>query len=399
MNEYQPNWHNKKTRTRLTKILSFAEDYFCWNDSTRRLHSDKVKIHFGQYQHKLSKYFTDNLLYKTDIYVPSAQSLEYQFSWNNLLYFMNKSGLISDKEVKEIGIDSLHKKDERGPISLCLSHPNEHKAKTFFDSWSLNTHHSELLFQNAEYEVDEFTLRRTHKFQSKSTAARAIFWKGWYDYDVEACSYTLIHQHLVNKVLPWWGKSNYTYDTIKQVYTNKKHVRQMLMNELQIDEDLVKVLLSSILFSANLVNHSKTGFHKKLTKSGYSAKEVIAKALSLEFIQNLIEELRHAWHKMFIYWNNTNNKSCRKMFRDELIDKSTGEITFKRFNPARMRSRIYFELERQVSNIFDEYMDTKICHLMHDGFFTPHQIDKSGLVKLILNKTGFQVNISEKEIR
>ena len=398
MNEFEPNWHSKTTRNRLRNIMYFAEDYFCWNDSTRRAHAHVLKKGFGQPQHALSKYFKENILFKTDNYLPKVQSYEYQFSWLNLMYYMNKSGLVTDEEVKLAGIENLHKRESGKPVSLCLSvFQNELKAKTFFDAWSLDTNWPELKFQNAEYVIDEFTLRRGHSFQNKSRQARALFWDGWYDYDVEACSYTLIHQHLINTVVPWWGKTNMTYTAIEQVYKNKKEVRSKLMAAHGLTEDVVKMLLSTILFNAKLVNHSKTGFYKALVKADLPASEIIEDLKSDKFIIQLIEELRDCWHKLFVYWNRTNGKSCRKIFRQEFISKETGEIKSK-FNPARMRSRIYFELERQVSNCFDEFMTGKIYHLMHDGFFTPHQIDKSGLVKLIKDRTGFKVNISEDEL-
>lgn len=103
-------------------------------------------------------------------------------------------------------------------------------------------------------------------------------------------------------------------------------------------------------------------------------------------------------------WVEVNNKDPKQIFRTQMeYDTETGEVTkFSRYRSTKFRSRIYFELERQVIDVIRKFMSGKICHLMHDGFFTPQQIDMEKLrnqIELeshIKEDIKFNVKISSK---
>ena len=132
-------------------------------------------------------------------------------------------------------------------------------------------------------------------------------------------------------------------------------------------------------------------------------------AAALLKAQQAIESVKKDATNSFHRYNYTSAEemigACRKALHDHGlvatraswgIDKETGEITKSRFNAARFRSRIYFELERKVIDACVEFNSGKICHLMHDGFFMKERVDLNSLIPFIFERTGFKVKISEK---
>lgn len=395
---YTPNLQDWRVRARLNRILSFSENFFVWNGCEARLHKNKKKIHFGQQQHNLTKYLESMLLTKVDTYVAKEKAYKYRFSWNNMLCMLLDSGILKQDELVECNVPQYIEYENFKPMNFA-QYKAEHEAKTFIDFYSLTRNFSHLLFENAEYEVDEFTTRLTHPFQNKTKEARRKFWAGWYDYDIESCAYALIYQHYRNTVEPWWGKRKIKLVAFPQVSENKHAVRAMLVEKLDIDLDCAKTLLASLLFEPRITIHNSSKLYKMLLKKGYEPRIVLRQAMNDPFIQQLISELKSIWPKMMTYWNNSNDKIGRREFKEEYIDKSTGEIITKRFKKSRFRARIYFELERAVLDVIRDNMKGALCHLIYDGFFCPVKADVQKLIEDIKIRTGFDIKISEVQLR
>lgn len=393
---YTPNLQDQRVRNRLNKILAYAEDRFIWHGSESRLHKNKKKTYFGQ--HQLSKYLESILLTKVGAYIAKEKAYKYRFSWNNMLCLLIESGILKPEELVEYDIPQILEYKDFAPINF-EQYKAEKAAKTFIDFYSLTRNFSHLLFENAEYTVDEFTTRLTSPFQNKTKDARRKFWAGWYDYDIESCAYALIYQHYKNTVEPWWGKRKIKLEVLPQVSENKHAVRAMLVEKLDIDLDCAKTLLASLLFEPRITIHNSSKLYKMLFKKGYEPTIVLRKAMSDPFIQQLISELKSIWPRMMTYWNNSNDKIGRRVFKEEYIDKTTGEIITKRFKKSRFRARIYFELERAVLDVIRDNMKGALCHLIYDGFFCPVKADLNKLISEIKIRTGFDIKISEVQLR
>lgn len=398
--KYEPKWGSKNVTKRLKIIEQFAIYEFSQNDK-RRIHKNRLVEGFGQQRENkpLNKYLRDLILKKTDLHLMGVESSEYRISWTNLLWAFNQQGLTSTEKVSKLMEKEIAIKNSVTPAAYVdtFSKQEEKEAKDFFDLSDLIENHSNLLTENAEYVEDEVTTRLKSHHQNKSRAVRSMFWSGWYDYDVDACAYTLIHQHLINNVLPWWGKVDFEFKVLPLTYQRKAEFRQGLANELGVTVDQVKEVLSSVLFNARLDKNPFSGVYKMLKENEVDVDSFYSKAKKSVVLNRLIEELRFAWPKLMTYWTNQNDKSGRKKFADERINQETGEIT-RRFRPTRFRACIYFELERKVLDSIRNYMSGKVCHLMHDGFFTPEKIDLEKLRNQIEQETGFKVSLKESQL-
>lgn len=402
---FTPNWESKTTRNRLLAIESYAQSRF-FKLEPIRIHRNELAKAFGQAQNPLSKFFQENLLQKTSEPIAGVRFTEHYFSWSNLLWSFLQAGLVTSEEVgqvidkkfipssmKEINkekISSSRKRSGFESLSV-LVFSDDIKAKEFFDNrFFLN---SNLLNQNAEYKEDETTSRLLSDFQRKPKKVVAQFFAGWWNVDVNACFYTLFHQHMINNVLPWWGKTNDTYPAIEAAYKHKDKFRQIIADDLGVDLDSAKMILAALAFGCKWVNTHHSNINKNLLKAGYDPHEVYPRFKSSKLAQALLADLRRAWPKAMSYWQNQNGKSARKIYFVEVTSKKTGEIT-KRFKPASFRSRIYFELERKVLDVSRDFHSGSICHLMHDGFITKSKPDLDRLVSVIKERTGFNVTFS-----
>lgn len=396
---YQPNWDNKPVKNKLIKLEIFAQEYFSYQDA-RQLHSIKdIQKKFGNQSpgHDLSIYFKELLLIRQGNYIPNEHSYKYMFSWSNLLWAFIKSGLVTEDEVSQVIEKSLIPTERTTySVSLCLTvYQREAKCKEFFDYRFFTEYNMGMLEHNVPYNVDEFTGRHLADFQNTSKRIKSKFFAGYWDTDLDAASYTLIHQHYVNTVLPWWGSTGFEIKVVPLVYQQKNKVRKHFSQELNIPLDLVKQVLACIMFDCKLVNNRFNGVYKLLTRHGIDTQDFFERAKNSVLLTALIKELRHIWARCMSYWNNTNEKSGRQTFRSEWTDKETGEIK-SRFKPSRFRAKIYFELEKKVMDIVRDEMRGKLCHLMHDGFISKEQPDVELLKKRIKSELSFEVSFTSK---
>ena len=400
MSNYTPNWASKTVRNKLTKLEHFANAYFEYTQ-VRPIHSKLITSDFGNQSpgHDLSIYFKELLLIRSGNYIPGSKSFDYMFSWNNLLWAFIQAGVITEDQVKLVIGEKLFplERTESSSRSLCLTvFQKEKLAKQYFDYRWFAEYNSHMLGENVEYIEDKITTRLKADFQNKAKVIKAKFFAGFWDVDADAAGYTLIHQHFINNVLPWWGKTVLSFNTIEQVYKNKNQVRAQLSQDLGIPVPVVKEVLATILFDCKLVANPFSGVWNIMLENGINPDEFFAKAKSNQFLKNLISELRLMWPRCMSYWNNQNGKSGRRIFRTERVDQETGEIKY-RFKPSRFRARIYFELERKMLDVIRKEMDGKLCHLMHDGFFCQEKPDMDKIKLRIKEETSFDVTFSMKQ--
>lgn len=401
MTTYTPNWDKKPIRNKLLKLECFAERYFSYSE-VRTLHSiNDIQKKFGNQSpgHDLSIYLKELLLVRTGSYTPGSNSFRYMFSWTNLLWAFLESGIVTREQVKEI-IEEKYipsAKTSYVNLSLCLTvFQTEAKCKEFFDYRFFTEYNENMLYSNVEYGIDDFTGRWTADFQNTSKRIKAKFFAGYFDTDADAAAYTFVHQHYLVNVLPWWGKSAVEYKVIPLVYKDKTKFRNYLSKELGVSVDIVKLVLAAIMFDCKLVNNPFSGVYKILVKHDIDTHDFFKRAEACVILKELLKELRGMWAKCMSYWNNTNPKSGRKIFRSEKTNKETGLVT-SRFKPSRFRSKIYYELERKIMDIVRKEMSGKLCHLMHDGFISKEKPDLNKIKLRIKEELNFNISFTMKE--
>jgi hypothetical protein len=399
--QYTPRWGTKTVTKKIQEILEFAFKYF--SIYTRQDVGNEALIEgFGQIgrsksnpnKNALNRFMRELLLTKTRFEVINQKKAEYKFSWVKLLWVMEQNGMEIPVKLKDIlkSEESQKQVVVETVIAYTFSGKEEKAAKDVIDLMDLQSNYTHLLTENTEYKIQNFTDRLEAKHQTKTKVARAKFWAGWYDYDVEACSYTLLYQKL-----SWLSQEMHRFTTIQSAFRDKHNFRNTLSSDLEIDVDTLKEILATLLFNPNLVEHDSTSIWKILVENDYNPRFFFRLARRSSTLLQLIAELKLMWPILMEDWVQGNKQDPREVFRtkDE-IDTETGEVVkFGRYKSTKFRSRIYFELERKVLDVIRKFMSGKICHLMHDGFFTPQQVDLEKLRSLIKQETGFEVNISE----
>lgn len=399
---YTPKWGSKNVTKKIESIINFGFHWF--STYTRQSPGDKaIREGFGHIgksktnpnKNALNRYMRELVLTQTQLPEIGVRKAEFKFSWLKLLWAMEQNGMEIPVKVKDILTEESKQavSVESEAVKACtFSHKEEKLAKDVIDLMDLQQNYTHLLTENAEYKVQNFTDRLESAHQTKTKVARSRFWAGWYDYDVEACSYTLLYQKLMRVT-----QDEHKFTTIKRAFNDKHNFRNNLSEELEIDVDMVKEILATLLFKPDLTPFKETAIWKMLVDQDYNPKYFFRKANRCSTLLQLVAELKLMWPLLMEDWAKTNNEDPHKRFRtkDE-IDEETGEvIKFGRYKATKFRSRIYFELERQVLDSIRKFMSGKVCHLMHDGFFTPQPIDTEKLRIQIEQDTGYKVNISQ----
>lgn len=402
--QYTPRWGSKPVTKKITSALEFGFKFFSIYQR-QDVGASALIEGFGQIgrsksnpeKNALNRYMRELLLTKTRFEVINQKKAEYKFSWAKLLWLMEQNGMEIPVKLKDILKSEESKASccEETVIAYTFSGKEEKAAKDVLDLIDLHTNFTHLLTENAEYKIQNFTDRLEAKHQSKTKVARAKFWAGWYDYDIEACSYTLLYQKLSRLT-----QDLHRFTTIQSAFKDKHTFRNTLSSDLEIDVDTVKEILATLLFNPNLVEHNSTSIWKILIENDYNPRFFFRLARRSHTLLQLIAELKLMWPILMADWEITNKQDPKQIFRtkDE-YDEDAVITKFGRYKATKFRSRIYFELERQVLDVIRKFMSGKICHLMHDGFFTPQQIDTEKLRQLIKQETGFEVNISEETLK
>jgi hypothetical protein len=369
------NLQDKRIQKRLLKIEQELRHLF-YDDSSKEIHHQKLIKIFGQGQNELTSLLRTNILIKIDKqYIIGEKCIGYNVNWNNLAYFFQESGLIKDTFIL------------RELISF-QDHTENNRAKDAIDVYYLTKEN--LLKKNAEYRECETTTRLLSSFQNIPKRIREEHFKGWFDYDIEAAGYSLVTQHYLNNVLPWWGSADVIeLKILPLMYANKDFMRAELSRDLNISIECVKQVLAFILFSPNLYYNPYSHILKVLSSEGIDVIDFFHRVKHNDILKELMFELQNIWPKLELYWNNQNTRVGKRIYK--------GKSGLK-YKPSSFHARIYFELERSITNIVLEFIKQKSpLHIIHDGFFLNNEINQANLEKLIKERTSFEIKYSMKQ--
>lgn len=231
------------------------------------------------------------MLTKTEFEVRNHKKAEWKFSWAGLLFAcQQQQGMLTpekERELKERESKSRAEVESKAVIACTFSSKENKDAKDYFDLVDLQTNYTQLLTQNADYKLQNFTDRFESSYQSKTKVARAKFRMGWFDYDIEACAYTLTYQKLI-KITQ--DESRFT--TIARAFRDKHNFRNELAEPLQSEVAQVKKLLAIVLFNPNLIAFESTAIWRMLVDNDYEPRGVFRLAKRCKPLLQLISELK-----------------------------------------------------------------------------------------------------------
>ena len=339
--DYEPNFNDPRVQTRTKQALGFARAVLSetkpqsW--STRYI--DKF---FGISSNPLSKYLRKTLLICTDEF--------YRFnSTENKCkeYLLNKTGFEFLSEALKIDNIQLY------PSVLQVAHSD---------------HLEELISGNFAYNDKSNRLWHPLQRYRKQYRTQILAGSGYlYDYDIECCAPTLIHQYSQKL-----GMDLYLF-ALTRYLKERCEVRQELAQRLELDTGAAKEIINALFCGARIANNKDSDIYKIL--NGDQARIEYLK--QDPFITELRKDIKTCWD----YITPTMMRR-RKTKTNRLL-----AITCKE------KWSVYFELERSVLNEISRYLiDKNYRHfLMHDGWSCDVELDQNELRDYVRDQTGYDL--------
>lgn len=345
---YKPNFKDPRVRRKAEAVLKWCDGLRLFKNG-RVVHHDILTEVFGnRSQGGLSEWLYVNLLAQSGHYQPGKRSFSYR--------------------LKERGYQKVH--------GLLGSTPPT-EVEVVKDQYASFVSGSEQLVYKDRGD------RRYHPIQNIKRDIRRKVFAGWWDYDIEACAPTLIHQFVITS--RWYEpRSTNDFPALTRLISDKQAVRREIGDLTGLDAQAVKELLSAVFFRGNPAPSHKAGMFRILGGDI----ERHARFLQNPYVKQLRDDVRRLWSKATLF---------------DRIDRGTGSLFDSRkavkrpSKTAKLRMSIYLSLERRVIQVLeDEIAQQKVpLILMHDGFMVRQRLRVNELEKLVRDKTGFSVRLSE----
>ncbi len=225
--------------------------------------------------------------------------------------------------------------------------------------------------------------RRYHPIQNIKRDIRKKVFSGWWDYDIEACAATLIHQFVTTHGR-YEARSVNDFPALTRLISDKQTVRREISELTGLDAQSVKELLSAVFFRGNPAPSNKAGMFRILGGDV----ETHARFLRHPFVKQLRDDVKRLWARATLF---------------DRIDAGMSSLFYRRkaatrpSKASKLRMSIYLSLERRVIQVLeDEIANQKVpLILMHDGFMAHQRLKVDELEKVVKDKTGFTVRLSE----
>jgi hypothetical protein len=348
---YKPNFNNPKVRKKATAVLKWCDGLRLFKNG-RVVHHDKLTEVFGnRSQRGLSAWLYVNLLTQTGHYQPGKRSFSYK--------------------LKERGYQKVYE-------LLGSSPPSEAEI--------VQSQYAPLVSGVETPEYKDRGDRRYHPIQNIKRDVRKKVFAGWWDYDIEACAPTLIHQFVTTS--KWYEpRSADDFPALTRQISDKQSVRREIGELTGLDAKSVKELLSAVFFRGNPAPSHKAGMFRIL--GGDIEKH--ARFLQDPFVKQLRDDVKRLWAKATVF--DRIERGRARLLEERKPAKRPAKA-------SRLRMSIYLSLERRVIQVLeDEIAKQKVpLILIHDGFMARQRLKVDELEKVVKDKTGFVVRLSEARL-
>jgi hypothetical protein len=334
-NTYKPNLNDPRVPKKIAKVLEWCGELHLARKPKTYTAKKLIGI-FGNYaQPGLSQWLYANLLRQTGTYAVGKHAYAYS--------------------LKEEGYLKLYAMIDKQPPSAVAM------AKVVY---------AKILSGEALPEYSDEGGRRWHAMQNLRREDRRALCPGWYDYDIDACAPTLLHQYVLRFV-----ENSTRFPALARMAYEKSSVREHVANLIKLDVDAAKQLLQVFLFKGHVTLRDDCAVFKAMERST----SAYIRFVNDPYLIELKAELKEMWRIL-----------CKR-YRDEC--KLKGNPTTLRY--GKLRNRIYIELERQVMDAFASFFPTGEVPgvIMHDGFFTMNEIPADELVAHVQAKTGYAIKM------
>ena len=368
---YEPKITDPRVLKRIRHAYGFTKGCL----SPTKSHSwAKVVIdkYYGRSNNELGNYLRNTLLICTsDRYnKDTGETKQYKSNQQGLDYIKQ---LIMGQTSEEFTQWAQNNGYKKKITSLTTTTPS---VQLLFDHYCVskfieNEYGSEL--GNLNFIYQDKSNRLWHPIQNvKKDYKKSIFSRHGlsYQYDIDACAPTLIHQ-LSQKV----DMDLYLF-SLRHYLKDKTMIRNELAKQLDVDSKTIKIIINALFCGARIGNSKEFAISQLLNND-------IAKIQFLKedpFISELRNDIKIMWEYIEPIMAKTYTKT--KSGKQRKLPLS-----------SKKKWHLYFDLERQILNQVRNYLtETNNRHFLeHDGWATEHQVNEHELNQYIMYKTGFDV--------
>ena len=348
---YKPNFNDPRVIKKIKTAVGFVGACFSstkphqW--STRYM--DKF---FGQQQHDLSKWLRNELVICTNE--------RYTMGTNHCKEYIKN----------QTGYDNLI-----CSLRQSTSYPSVSQVGTIVTDWVKDEYKTELETKNFKY--DDKSSRLWHPLQRVRKEHKMVVFSDSglkYQYDIECCAPTLIHQY--SQMLD--DPMDLYLPALTSYIKDRKTIREQIASEAEIPPEIAKEIISALVNGAQLGMNYKSDIYKVL--KGDKARIEYLK--QNEYIQDLRNDMKVCWSYI---------KQTLPVITH--TDKN-GRIRTRPIS-SKQKAGVYFDLERVVLNSVIEYLKStnNQYFLEHDGWVCTNEINVNELVKWVKVNTGYDINL------
>lgn len=376
---YTPNLKDPRTQKRVKRAIAFCNAFL--SDTKPRGWSTRyIDKYFGQQQHDLSKWLRDKLLICTND------------RW------AKDSGICKEYIKNQIGMDALLKQINSYPIvsqvrsnSINVSQiPNINSISVLQVTKDLINEEFGHELKSKKFAYEDKANRLWHDLQRvKKEYKQEIFIENGltYQYDIECCAPTLIHQY--SQQIPQiihnnkWvqGPMDLYLFALRRYLQDRKEVRNQIATEAEITYEQAKEIINALLMGAQLGLNKDSDIYKLL--NGDKARIEFLK--QHEYLKQLRDDIKICWD--YIKPTLPKRSVLTKSGKQRMLPISN-----------KQKAYVYFDLERRVLNASRDYLDrtNNKYFLEHDGFVCQKEINKDELSKWVYINTGFDIKLDKK---
>lgn len=352
LNTYKPNFDDPRIRERAEAVLKWCDEMRL-SKQDRRVHRDVMFDVFGNTSRQPGRWLRHKLLDQMGGYKPGSHSYRYRLDpegYQEVYALLNKQ---PPSEV-EIVMDRF----------------------------------GDLITGVTEIKYKDIGNRRYHPMQNIKREIRKQAFADWWDYDIEACAATLVHQYAVQHYQRIKGGDSTVepFPTVARIIHDKAAVREHIAALTGLDMQAAKDLIQMLLFRATISPHHKSSVFRML-REDYA---VYYRFVDDPFVIAFRHEVKNLW-----YWARQHDRYERAT--RFLQGKAASSLSGRN---SKVRMAIYLSLERKVMDVMlDGVRDQGVpVVLMHDGFMTKRRVNVAALEGAVLSKAGFAIKLKEEQL-
>ncbi|MRW83725.1 hypothetical protein GJ698_06410 [Pseudoduganella sp. FT26W] len=352
---YTPNINDPRIKKRIKTVLDWCGPLLLSKKRPRSIHNGEIRKVFGNVSKPLGRWLSSNLLVQTGSYTPAQHSYSYilnDVGYDKLCSLVNVKTATSAEVAVELYAPII--KGDEVPV--------------YTDKGG----------------------RRYHPIQNVRRDDKRILFNGWWDYDIDSCAATLVHQYAKAHYGKSYPEVVEPFPAVARYINEKNTVRQHLATTAGVPQEQAKELSQMLLFLAPLTPHQRCSIYRLLGEDVVRLERLKKDA----FVRQLVAELKMMWRYAILA--DLHERRTQQIF----VGAMGANIKEPPAKKAKYRQAIFIGLERKVMDAIHTWFGTEQFPgiLMHDGFISRRNESPDVIEHYVLTSTGYKISISKEHL-